>query len=42
MLSIPSLVSRIVTSGEDEEDHDQWPYTTYGSRNKKRLTILTA
>ena len=42
MISSPSLASRVITSGEDEEGYGRWSYTTYGGKNNKRLTIIAA
>ena len=42
MISSPSLASRVITSGEDEEEYGRWSYTTYGGENNKRLTIIAA
>ena len=42
MISSPSLVSRVTTSGEDEEGCGRWSYTTYGGENNERLIIIAA
>ena len=35
MISSPSLVLRVTTSGEDEEGCGRWSYTTYGGEIMK-------
>ena len=42
MVSSQMFLSRVISSGEDEEGYGRLLYTTHGGKDKTRLTIITA
>ena len=41
-ISTQNIASTIINTGEDEEGLERWSYVTYGGKNQKRVTIISA
>ena len=41
-ISSPNIASSVINTGEEEEGLGRWLYVTYGGKNKKRVTIISA
>ena len=42
IISTPNIASTIINTGEDKEGLGRWSYVTYGGKNQKRVTIISA